>query len=117
MMLSGECVMSCHAYVMPFKENWNVDAASELSKTEREHLDKLVIFSNGDEQRQIIWFHCLDFNTLNEETGEVDILDFDQDDLWHASKRKSAPCITSGFDVHMQRLANKSISDLLRYFS
>ncbi len=58
---------------------WDVDW-DNYSEQEQEIMNKIIYFSMGDEGLQMVWFFCFDFNTLNEETGEVEILKFNQDD-------------------------------------
>lgn len=92
---------------------WDVDAKKEFSKSENERLDKLITFSDGDESLQITWFHCFDYSTLNKDTGEVEILDFDQDELWYVGKTEFEMCMTNGFDDYIKNIVDSYIEDIL----
>ncbi len=60
-------------------KDWYVDWDNFTSQ-EQEIMDKIIYFSMGDDGLQITWFYCFDFNTLNPDTGEVELIEFNQDD-------------------------------------
>ncbi|MEC4113411.1 SMI1/KNR4 family protein [Myroides pelagicus] len=93
---------------------WNIDSAIEFDQTTKEKLDNIITFSYGDEGLQLQWFHCFDYNTLNPDTAEVDIIDFDQDDCHNPLASCSEQmCVGRGFDNHISRIVDMEISLIL----
>ncbi|WP_108866300.1 SMI1/KNR4 family protein [Aquimarina aquimarini] len=96
------------------KDYWNIDVEKEDSIEAKERLNKVFIFSTGDESLQSVYYHCLDFNTLNKETGEVSIVNFNQDEWgYFIEDERKEMCNTRGFDKHIRILVDEAIDDLL----
>lgn len=101
--------LDCSTLSDSLKEGWDLDPDFDLSKEERARLEKIITFSYGDEALQSEWFHCFDFNTLNLETQEVDIVDFSQDAPYALVRKTVKMCQVNGFDCHMSRIVNTEI--------
>ena len=93
--------------------NWDFDAEKELSKEAKQRLDKIITFSYGDEGLQLEWYHCFDFNTLNPETGEVKIEDFNQDEMDALAFNETKPYMGNGFDDYMRHIVDEEIEQIL----
>ncbi len=95
---------------------WDVDW-DNYTQREQEIMDKIIYFSMGDEGLQMVWFFCFDYNTLNEKTGEVEILRFNQDDWqWMANDGDIKPYdgpLTSMHQhiVKMAKRINERVAD------
>lgn len=93
--------------------DWGLDPKVDLSKEENDRLDKIITFSYGDEGLQTEWFHCFDYNTLNTETQEVEVVDFDQDKSYALVFKTSKICKTKGFDDYMSRVVDIEIKNIM----
>ena len=92
---------------------WNMDIEKEFSQDAQNRLKKIIAFSYGDEGLQLQWYHCFDFNTLNSKSGEVDVVDFDQDDSYGLAHGSEEPCKSNGFDDHMRKIVDNHIGYVL----
>ncbi|WP_219011097.1 SMI1/KNR4 family protein [Aquimarina litoralis] len=78
-------------------------------------MDKIYYFAMGDEDLQLCWYHCFDYNTINEKTKEVMVLDFNQSDWeWMLDDSDIKPCEYNGFDRHVTNVVNNEIERILR---
>jgi len=88
---------------------WDIDIEKDFSKEAQKRLKKIVTFSYGDEGLQLQWHHCFDFNTLNSKSGEVAVVDFDQDDSYSLAHGSEEACKSNGFDDHMRKIVDNYI--------
>jgi SMI1 / KNR4 family (SUKH-1) len=92
---------------------WDVDW-SDYSKQQKAIMDKIICFSTGDEGLQRIWFYCFDFNALNLETGEVQIIDYNQDEWEYMFEEEIVMCQEKdAFNAHVQNIVNEAIKEIV----
>ncbi len=67
-------------------QHWSWYTKEELEQEFGEEVfqkfEKIYAFSFGDEGLQSEWFHLFDYNEVNSETGDVPVIDFDQDKIY-----------------------------------
>ncbi len=118
--INSECSMFIYDSLdttRSFKEKldyeWDYDI-SVLSKEEQTLMNKVVPFSYGDESLQAVYYYCFNYNTLNTETGEVEVYNLDQDDIYRLHHElNTKPTKTRGFDVHIQDVIQQEIEYFL----
>ncbi len=54
--------------------NWD-----DYTEEQKGLVDQIIYFSMGDEGLQMVWFYCMDFTSQNPESGEVEVLKYNQD--------------------------------------
>ncbi len=88
---------------------WDVNW-EDYTPREKEIMDKIIYFSTGDEGLQLCWYCCFDFNTLNKETGEVQIIDFEQHDWsWMMYEDDIEIYMNKAFDEHITEVVDHAI--------
>ncbi len=105
----------------PFKKqlnyNWDYDISTDLDEDEQAIMNNVLPFSWGDESLQIVYFHCFNYNTLNTETGEVEVYALDQDDIYCLHlELNTKPTSKCGFDKHIQKVIQEEIEWFLDGF-
>ena len=89
------------------ENEWEV-SWKDFEPKAKEFMDNIYCFSMGDEQLQMCWYHCFNYNSLNEKTGEVQVLDYDQSD-WAWMFDKNEICTYKGFDGHISTVVDNEI--------
>ncbi len=96
------------------EKDWGVDW-TKFPARNKEIMDKIIYFSLGDEELQIVWYYCFDYNTLNPETGEVELISFNQHD-WHWMMKEDDIEVykskISTMQFHMARTCYKVIDNM-----
>jgi len=96
------------------ENKWEI-SLEEYGAEEKDIMENIYYFSMGDEQLQICWYNCFDYNTLNPTTGEVDVLDFDYHDWdWMMNKSDRELFKDRGFDIYVFQVVNEEIESILK---
>jgi hypothetical protein len=96
------------------KSDWGYDAEEEFGEEAAEALKKVIPFSAGDANMQIVYYYTFRLDLREGNDGEAPIDSFDQDEIESCVEppSKTAP---QSFDQHIAKRVAKKIEEVEEY--